>query len=361
MTTLSETQFETYAQRLHELGGTDLLFTVDAPVQARVDGKMRAIAEKPLRADEIEVLISDSLPAELLARFHQDKEVDFSVDWPGTARFRGNAFRQRGAPAISLRSIPLQIPTFDELGIPERVRQLAQLSQGFVLVTGPTGAGKSTTIASLLDRINAERACHILTIEDPIEYIHNHQKAIVSQREIGQDTESFQRALRSVLREDPDVLLIGEMRDPESIATALTIAETGHLVFSTLHTNDASQALDRIVDVFPAERQQQVRVQLSSSLSGIVAQRLLPKVGGGLVAAFEVLVATPAVRNLVKEGKTNQIRNVIMTGQDSGMQTLESSLSALVEAGSISHDDALARAAYPKEVKQPAEGVKPPA
>ncbi len=347
--------FSSASSELQKLGGTDLLFTVDSPVLGRVDGEMRELGEGAvLTAGDIRSVVTELVPQESLERFDIDKEIDFSICSANEIRFRGNAFHQKGNPAVALRAIPLAIPTTSDLGLPEPLVRLADLPQGFVLVTGPTGAGKSTTLASLVDYINANRKCHILTIEDPIEYVHSHRQSVVSQREIGQDAMSFARALRSALREDPDVLLVGEMRDPESIATALTIAETGHLVFATLHTNDTAQAIDRIVDVFPAEAQQQIRVQLSTSLAGIAAQRLLPKVGGGLVAAFEVLIATPAVRNLIKDGKSNQLRNVILTGQEHGMQTLESSLGALVREGLISLDDALARSTFPADVTRAA-------
>jgi twitching motility protein PilT len=233
------------------------------------------------------------------------------------------------------------------------VRDQARSPQGLVLFTGPTGSGKSTTMASLIDWINATRACHVITIEDPIEYVHRNDLAIVHQREIGTDARSFERALRSALREDPDVILVGEMRDPESIAIALTLAETGHLVLSTLHTNDAPQALDRIVDVFPGDRQTQIRLQLASVLNAVVAQRLLPRTDGGLVAAFEVLVGTEAVRNLVREGKTRQLRNVITTSRAEGMQTLEHSMNGLLSRGLISYEAAVARAPYPSELVRP--------
>src|SRR5207249_2646241 len=238
-------------------------------------------------------------------------------------------------------------------GLPPVVGDFVRLPQGLVLVTGPTGAGKSTTLASMIEWINEHRACHVVTIEDPIEYVHHHRLSAVNQREVGTDTESFHQALRSAFREDPDVLLVGEMRDPESIETTLTIAETGHLVFATLHTNDAAQAIDRIVDVFAGNRQNQVRVQLANSLSGIISQRLLPRVDGGMVAAFEVLVATPAVRNLIKEGKSPQIRNVISTSQKDGMQTMEAALSALVASDVVTYDEAVSRSLHPREITKP--------
>ena len=252
--------------------------------------------------------------------------------------------------ALSLRVIPSRIPSFDQLGLPLAAELVAAQPRGFVLVTGPTGSGKSTTLASIIDRINETRPAHILTIEDPVEYVHNHKMSAVTQREIGLDSPSFDRALRSALREDPDVMLIGEMRDIDSIQIALTMAETGHLVFGTLHTNDAPQAIDRIIDVFPAWRQEQTRVQLAASLSAIFAQRLIPKIGGGVVAAFEVLIATSAVRNLIREGRSNQLSNIMFTNAKEGMQTLENSLAQLIVDGIVTYEDALAASAHPKEL-----------
>jgi twitching motility protein PilT len=246
--------------------------------------------------------------------------------------------------------IPSRIPNFEQLGLPSAATWLSKLPRGFVLVTGPTGSGKSTTLASMIDFINETRHLHILTVEDPIEYVHNHKNSAVNQREIGTDSGSFDRALRSALREDPDVLLIGEMRDLESIQIALTMAETGHLVFATLHTNDASQAIDRIIDVFPAWRQDQIRVQLSASLAAVIAQRLVPKIGGGMVAAFEILIATSASRNMIREGKTNQLRNIMTTSKGDGMRTLEMTLAELVKGDVVSYEDALNVSSFPKEL-----------
>jgi len=251
--------------------------------------------------------------------------------------------------------IPYEIPSFEDLGLPSVLSDWVDRPQGLVLVTGPTGSGKSTTLATMIDAINERQACHIITIEDPIEYVHNRKRAAIDQREIGIDCLSFERALRSALREDPDVVLIGEMRDPETIQAALTIAETGHLVFATLHTNDAGQALDRIIDVFPAERQAQIRVQLAGSLTGIVSQRLLPRVGGGRVAAFEVLVASFAVRNLIREGKTTQLRNIVSTGNKFGMQTLESAVAELVRTGVVEYEAGVAVSLYPDEITRAAQ------
>ena len=326
-------------EQLWESKGTDLLLTPGLSPMVRVDGDLsRMEGYGPLGGPDTERLARELMSEAQSATFDAGQEVDFSFTWRQQARLRGNAFRTKGEVGLSL---------------PEVMERFAALRQGLVLVTGPTGAGKSTTLASMIDRINSTRACHIITIEDPIEYVYDHKMAAVNQREVGDDTESFPKALRSALREDPDVLLVGEMRDLESIQFALTLAETGHVVFATLHTNDTAQALDRIVDVFPSDRQAQIRVQLANALTGIVYQRLLPRVGGGLVAAFEVLVANSAVRNLVKEGKTNQLRNVVSTHQSEGMQTLEKSLTQLVASGQVDIDQARLVSLYPKDVEAP--------
>src|SRR4051794_23715787 len=336
---------------LWERGGTDLLLTAGAPPLLRVDGQMQPYDNlPPLSPADLDKIVAQVLGEDLMAKFDFEGEVDFSFSWKEQARFRGNAFRQRHSSALALRLIPFHIPSFDELGLPDIASKFVNLPLGLVLVTGPTGSGKSTTLASMIEYINENRACHIITIEDPIEYMHHHKKSAVNQREIGEDSTSFERALKSVLREDPDVLLLGEMRDLESIQAALTIAETGHLVFATLHTNDTAQALDRIVDVFPPESRRQVQVQLSHVLSAVIYQRLLPRTEGGLVAAFEVMIGNSAVRNLVREGKTAQLRNVVSTHQSIGMQTLESSLSVLVRDGVVAYEDAAALSLYPKEI-----------
>lgn len=351
---LQGTDVDRFLRTLWAADGTDLLLTVGSPPMVRVDGMLRAIGGEGDLAEETVHGILVSVAGEgLSAKLGDELEVDFSFGWADVARVRGNAFRQRGNTSIALRVIPDAIPSFDELNLPSSVRNLAALGQGLVLFTGPTGSGKSTSLASLISWINQNRACHIITIEDPIEYVHGGGQSIVSQREVGVDTHSFDRALRAALREDPDVVLVGEMRDPESIAITLTLAETGHLVFSTLHTNDASQALDRIVDVFHGDRQPQIRLQLASVLSAVVAQRLVPKVGGGMVAAYEVLTGSSAVRNLVREGKTRQLRNVITTSRADGMQSLESALTELVAAGKVTLEDARLRALVPGEVNPP--------
>jgi twitching motility protein PilT len=349
--------------QLWQAGGTDLLLTAGLPPQLRVHGELQPVPEYPrLTGDDTEALLAELLNPAQSAVFTTRRDYDFSFSWRDEARIRGNAFVQRDLIAIALRMIPRTVPTMHQLGLPPILTSFARQHQGLVLVTGPTGSGKSTTLASVIDRINSERACHIITIEDPIEYVHAHKRSAVNQREVGSDTPSFPDALRSALREDPDVLLVGEMRDLDSIRFALTIAETGHLVFATLHTNDTAQSLARIIDVFPAEQQAQVRVQLAAALTGIVYQRLIPRIGGGLVAGYEVLVATPAVRNLIKEGKTHQLRNSLLTGQRDGMVSFEQSLSFLVAQGLVSYEDAIARSLHPADVQPPAPlpmGVAP--
>ena len=346
---------------LWDRNGSDLLFTADSPPLARIDGSLYPVDDTdPLTGEDVAALVKALLPKEQHDVFVQGREIDFSFGWEGKARFRANAFHQRRNVALSIRLIPFEIPTFDDLGLPPIVNQLVTLQQGLILVTGPTGAGKSTSLASMLDWINANRRAHILTIEDPIEYVHHHRLSAVNQREVGDDTESFERALRSALREDPDVLLVGEMRDLESIAIALTIAETGHLVFATLHTNDTAQAVDRIVDVFPGDRQDQIRVQLANTLVAVLHQRLLPMIDGGRAAAFEVLIANHAVRNLIREGKSRQLRNMIVAGQQEGMQTLEMALNDLVARGLITYEDALGHALLPTEIDTPKPAVGEP-
>ena len=348
---IGDARLHGFFQEAWDLHATDVLLTDGSPPLLRIDGAIRPIPEeKELHGHEITAILENVLDAEQLVKFNVERELDFSTGWDDKVRSRGNAFMQQGMPAVALRIIPDRIPSFDDLGLPPAVRELAKVPQGLVLFTGPTGSGKSTSMAALIAWIIAHRPCHVLTIEDPVEYLHNHGTAVVSQRAVGSDTLSWNRALRSALREDPDVILVGEMRDTESIGITLTLAETGHLVFSTLHTNDAAQALDRIVDVFPGEMQAQIRVQLAGSLSAIVAQRLIPKAGGGLVAAYEVLTANHAVRNLVREGKSRQIRNVMQTGQADGMQTLEMSLTKLVRAGLITREVAESRSLYPNEI-----------
>jgi twitching motility protein PilT len=353
---------DTCLATLWDAHGTDLILTAGAPPLLRVDGQIYPADGQPvLEPHDTAAVIGELMGEELATRFVTEKQIDFAFTWRDQARLRGNAFMQKGTTALALRMLTLEIPSMELLGLPQTVRDWTELPRGLVLVTGPTGSGKSTTLASMIDHINTSQARHIVTIEDPIEYYHFHKRSAVNQREVGPDTNSFADGLRAVLREDPDVLLIGEMRDPESIQAALTIAETGHLVFATLHTNDTGQTFDRIVDVFPAERQPQIKLQLAHVLAGVLHQLLIPRIGGGRIAAFDVLNATQAVRNLVREGKTRQIRNVVATGQRDGMQTLESSLNGLLRAEVISHEVAVAHSLYPDEIVLPAPPQVEPA
>ncbi len=349
---------EPWLKELWDKGGSDLLLSGGSAPRIRVDGRLEPIqGAGVLLGVEIDQLGQGLLEPTQKLTFEEQLDVDFAFSWGDKARIRGSLFTQRGQTSLALRLIPTRIPSFEELGLPFAAEWVAEQPRGFVLVTGPTGSGKSTTLASIVDRINTNRACHILTIEDPVEYVHNHKTSAVSQREVGLDSPSFDRALRSALREDPDVLLIGEMRDIDSIQIALTMAETGHLVFATLHTNDAPQAIDRIIDVFPAWRQEQTRVQLAASLCAVIAQRLVPKIGGGMVAAYEVLIATNPVRNLIREGRSNQLQNIMFTNTKEGMQTLENSLAKLIVEKVITYEDAMKITAHPKELIRTLEAI----
>ena len=350
-------------ESLWESKGTDLLLSAGNCPMVRIDGDLQPLAGfGKLDDTSVDRVIRELLALDQRTKLDGMTEVDFAFTWRNLARLRGNAFRAQGSVRLALRLVPHEIPTFEDLGLPEVLKGFAELHQGLILVTGPTGSGKSTTLASIINRINHNRACHVITIEDPIEYVYEDNRAVVSQREVGTDTPTFPQALRAALREDPDVLLVGEMRDLESIQFALTLAETGHLVFATLHTNDSAQALDRIVDVFGADKQAQIRVQLASALTGIIYQRLVPRIGGGMVAAFEVLVANSGVRNLIKEGKSNQLRNIILTHSGEGMQSLEGDLTRLVAEDVVSLDTARLVSLFPKEITQPAPvaAVTPP-
>jgi twitching motility protein PilT len=346
---------------VHASGASDLHLVPGLPPLQRLNGQLMEIGgQGPLSGQDVD-RIAKALLADDLPRLDSEGDLDFSFSWRDHSRFRGNAYLQSDQVAIALRAIPLRIPTLAELGVPDVVATFMAAPSGLVIVTGPTGAGKSTTLASLIDRVSAERACHILTLEDPIEYVFEHRRAVITQREIGPDAPSFASGLRAALREDPDVVFVGEMRDLDSIQATLTIAETGHLVLASLHTNDTSQAIDRIVDVFPAERRPQIQLQLASTLQGIVFQRLLPSIEGRqMAAAFEVLVANHAVRNLVREGRSRQLRNVIATSAAEGMETFEDSLSALVAAGKVTYEVAVGASLHPKEVKAPPPPPPPP-
>jgi twitching motility protein PilT len=333
-------------------GASDLHLTVGRPATARRDGVLVSFENVPvLTIDEVDRMVYSLLDDRHLEELKRDRQVDFSFGLEGLGRFRANAFRQRGNLALALRVVPFRVRTLEELGAPAACTTLLNKPYGIVLVVGPTGSGKSTTLAAMIDRINDTKPVHILTIEDPVEYVHNHKMAMVNQREVGTDVGSFTDGLRSALREDPDVVLLGEMRDLDSIQIALSLAETGHLVFATLHTNDAAQALDRIIDVFPGESRDQIQIMLAGALQGVISQRLLPAIAGGRVAAYEVMVANEAIRNLVREGKSRQMRNMIATGAGEGMQTVEMDLARLVAAGLLSLDVAMAASAYPKEVQ----------
>src|SRR2546428_1336281 len=348
---------------LLDLGGSDLHLTAGAPPVVRINGDLMQLQEYPmLTPRSIQGMVYAILPQKLRERFEQELELDMSYSLPGKARFRVNAYFQRDAVGAAFRLIPFEIKSLDELGLPGVVTDLARFPRGFVVVTGPTGSGKSTTLAGMVDIVNKERSGHIMTVEDPIEFLHKHQRCIVNQREVGADTHGFGQALKHVLRQDPDVILVGEMRDLETISTAITAAETGHLVFATLHTQDAPQTIDRIIDVFPPHQQQQVRVQLSTTLQGVVTQQLIPTIDGqGRVAAAEVMIATPGIRNLVREGKVHQIYSAMQAGGRYGMQTMDMSLASHVKAGRISQQMAFERCHDPEELQRLVGGSLSPA
>lgn len=336
---------------------SDLHLTVGALPTLRVDGSLTPLeGSKPLMAEDVQGLVFSILTEEQKEILLANKELDFSFALGEVARFRVNVYHQKGYLAASLRLIPAKIKTLEELNLPSIIKNFVRLPQGFVLITGPTGHGKSTTLAAIINEINETRPEHIVTIEDPIEYIYPHRQSLISQRELHLDTHSWEIALRSVLREDPNVVLIGEMRDFDTTSAAITIAETGHLVFSTLHTNSAVQSISRIVDQYPEYQQQQIRVQLAEVLEGIVSQRLIPAIAGGRFPVCEILLATPAVRTMIRENKVHQIDNYIMTSRDLGMQTLEHSLANLVKSGKVSMEIALSYAIRPDEFKRIIKG-----
>ncbi len=341
-----------------ERGASDLHMSVGLAPILRIDGRLTPTEFPKLTPDDTKRLVYSILTDPQKERFEKSNELDFSHGLKGFGRFRINTFKQRGVIGAVFRAIPSQVPALSTLNLPGVMADLVSRPHGLVLVTGPTGSGKSTALASMIDVINATMARHILTMEDPIEYLHYHKMSIVNQREIGQDTASFPTALRAALREDPDVVLVGEMRDMETIATTLTIAETGHLVFATLHTSDASQTIDRIIDVFPSHQQQQIRVQLASVIESVVCLRLLPHASGvGRVPAAEVMVATPAIRNLIRENKTHQIGNAIVTSRGMHMQTFDMSLRDLVRKHMVTAEEAFAASMHPEELRKLIEGV----
>lgn len=336
-----EVKIEVLLEEVVRRHASDLHLQVGIPPMLRVDGVLVPVnGYNPLDEQAVESLIFAILDQDQRQILLKDKEFDFSFAFGTLGRFRVNAYHERGNLAAALRLIPVDIKSLTELGLPSVVINFAEYPRGLVLITGPTGSGKSTTLASLVDKINTEKAQHIITIEDPIEFTHKSKKSVVVQREVHYDTYSFSAALRSSLRQDPDVVLIGEMRDLETISAAITIAETGHLVFATLHTNSAAQSIDRMIDVFPPHQQPQIRAQLSNILMAICSQRLVPAIGGGRVVASEILVANPAVRNIIREGKSHQLDAVIQTGADQGMQTMDRVLAGLVQSGTVTYDNA---------------------
>lgn len=336
-----ELRIETLLEDVIRKKASDLHLQVGLPPMLRIDGSLTEVpGVAPLDEESVEKLVFAILDQDQQQILMKDKEFDFSFAFGDLGRFRVNAFHERGNLAAALRLIPNEIKTLAELGMPQVVNNFSSYPRGLVLVTGPTGSGKSTTLAALIDQINTDKSHHIITIEDPIEFTHKSKKSVVVQREVHYDTYSFSAALRSSLRQDPDVVLIGEMRDLETISAAITIAETGHLVFATLHTNSAAQSIDRMIDVFPPHQQPQIRAQLANILMAICSQRLVPMIGGGRAVAAEILVATPAVRNIIREGKTHQLDAVIQTGGDQGMQSMDKTLVSLVQAGQVTYDEA---------------------
>ncbi len=336
-----------------ENNASDLHVTVGLPPVMRLDGDLKKTRYEEFTPSVAQRIVYDMLTDDQIQHFETELELDCSYALAETARFRVNVYRDRGTVAAAYRLIPRQIPTLEQLAMPPVLEDLARRVRGLLLVTGPTGSGKSTTLAAMIGQINHERAEHIITIEDPIEYLHDHRKSIINQRELGHDTHSFSNALRAVLREDPDVLLVGEMRDLETIKLAITCAETGHLVMATLHTNNAAESVDRMIDVFPAQEQEQIRVQLSNNLVAIISQQLLPRAGQpGRIAAIEVMIATAAIRNLVRENKAHQITSTIQTSKGSGMQTMDQALRDLYKQSLITYETAMRRAQNPQELEK---------
>ena len=336
---------------MKQKNASDLHITVGKPPIVRIDGVLQPVPNMPvLLPHHTQALIYSLLTDAQKKKFEESNELDFSFSVRGVSRFRGNVFRQRGAVGMAVRTIPFEIKSFDDLGLPPVLKDLCNRPNGLVLVTGPTGSGKSTTLAAMIDYINENRKLHIMTIEDPIEFVHKHKNCIINQREVGTDTLTFEEALKHVLRQDPDVILIGELRDIESMRIALKIAETGHLCFASLHTNSAAQTISRIVDIFPGNEKQQIRTQLSFVLEGVISQQLIPATRGGRVLAYEILVATPAIRNLIREDKIQQIVSHMQTGQKYGMTTLNSMLYELYSKHIISYEDAVRRSPSPEEL-----------
>lgn len=339
-----------------ERKSSDIHITVGLPPMVRVDGELVGLPFQPLTQQDSRRLIFDCLSDDNVEKLEETHELDFGYSVKGLGRFRFNVYMQRGSYAGALRAIPTVIPSFEELGLPMVIREMSKRTSGLILVTGPTGSGKSTTIATILDDINSNHYSHIMTIEDPIEYLHPHRKCMVNQREMHHDTYSFHNALKAVLREDPDIILVGELRDLETIEAALTLAETGHLVFGTLHTRNAPSTIDRIIDVFPSDQQSQIRVLLGNTLEGVVSQQLLPRLGGGRKAGIEIMLGTPAIKNLIREGKTHQMYSVLETSSQIGMQTMDRSLSDLFKNGYCAYEECLMRAVDKENFAKLAKG-----
>lgn len=347
-------------EQMLQMGASDLHITAGSPPVVRVDGKLVRLEYDMLTHEDTRKIAYSMLNEKQKQKFEQNSELDFSFGIESMSRFRANMFMQRGNVAVALRQIPYKIQTFEELGLPQVISEFAKLPRGLVLVTGPTGSGKSTSLAAIIDKINRERPVHILTIEDPIEYLHRHQMGLVNQREVYSDTVSFSTALKYALREDPDVVLIGEMRDLETIESALSISETGHLAFATLHTNSCAETINRIVDVFPGGQQEQIRVSLSFTLQAVVSQVLIPKIGGGRVMAMEIMVATPAIRAIIRDDKVHQIYSMIQAGQKFGMSTMNQSLADLYNSGKITINDAMGNSSNTQELSDMMSRQKTP-
>ena len=348
-------------EQMVQMGASDLHLTAGSPPVVRVDGKLQRLQYDKLTSEETKKVAYSMLNEKQKLKFEQNWELDFSFGIESMSRFRANVFMQRGNAAVALRQIPYEIKTFEELDLPKVIADFSRLPRGLVLVTGPTGSGKSTSLASVIDKINKERPVHIITVEDPIEYLHRHQTALINQREVYSDTPSFASALKYALREDPDVVLVGEMRDLETIQAALSISETGHLAFATLHTNSCAETINRIVDVFPTNQQEQIRVSLSFCLQAVVSQVLIPMVGGGRALAMEIMVATPAIRAIIRDDKIHQLYSMIQSGQKFGMKTMNQSLAELYQSGKISLNDAMAFSQNPQELGDMLSRNKSPA
>lgn len=350
---IEEAHLDDLCRIVVDRGASDLHICVGLPPIIRVDGELIQLPYTKFTPAVTQRMMYDILSDEQVQTFENEFELDFSYSMQKLARFRVNVFRDRGTVAAALRQIPTRIPTLEELNMPPMLAELTYKPRGLVLVTGPTGSGKSTTLAAMVNHINMNRGVHIITVEDPIEYLHTHKKSIINQRELGADTLSFARALRSCLREDPDVILVGEMRDLETTSIAITTAETGHLVFATLHTNTAAETVDRMIDQFPADQQEQIRVQLANNLVAVISQQLLPRAGQpGRVCAQEIMICTPAIRNLIRESKAHQMATVMQTSADVGMQTMDQCLRDLYHRGLITYEDAMAKAVSPDELKK---------